>query len=161
MSWWYIIFAYELDVQGSLPDRGREFLYITMSILAVRPTQPPVMVWLLSLGIRQPGKLTTHLHLVPKLRMHAAIPPLLCMSSQCDVKLMKNLNYHEIHTTSILSIPYSTNYQDFTAPSPKHLNNIGTTHEGCIKSLQCNNYNFYYWGKQMRQPLQHTSPFWM
>jgi hypothetical protein len=50
------------------------FLFTTMPILVLGPTQTPIQ-WVLgalSLGL----KLTTQLHLLPRLRIHGATPPL-------------------------------------------------------------------------------------
>jgi hypothetical protein len=55
------------------------FLFTTIFIMALGPTQPPIQ-WVpgaLSLGVKRPGvMLTTHLHLVPRSRVCGAIPPL-------------------------------------------------------------------------------------
>jgi hypothetical protein len=46
------------------------FVFDTMSRLTLEPTQPPFK-WALSLGVKWPGmKLTTYLHLMPRIRMH-------------------------------------------------------------------------------------------
>jgi hypothetical protein len=53
-------------------QRQKIFLFPNESIMALRPTQPPIQ-WVsgtVSPGISGKGvKLTTHLHLMPKLRM--------------------------------------------------------------------------------------------
>jgi hypothetical protein len=53
------------------------FLFSTASILALRTIQPPIqgVPGCLTLSVKRPGgKLTTHLHLDPKLRMLEAVP---------------------------------------------------------------------------------------
>jgi hypothetical protein len=57
------------------------FLFTTVSRMVLGPTQPPVQ-WVLgslSLGVKWPGvKLTTHLHLVPRLKnvwSYTSTPP--------------------------------------------------------------------------------------
>jgi hypothetical protein len=63
--------GYGLD-RDSIPGRGKIFLSSTESRLALGPTQPPIQ-WIpgaLSRGVNGRGmKPTTHLHLLPKLRM--------------------------------------------------------------------------------------------
>jgi hypothetical protein len=51
-----------LDGRGSSPDRVKIFLFLTMSIQALRPTQPPIQ-WVpgaISLGVKQPGHEADH-----------------------------------------------------------------------------------------------------
>jgi len=60
---------------------GRGFFhFITTSILAMGPTQLPPVQWVLgapSIGIKELlHDLTTHFHVVPRLRMCRAISPL-------------------------------------------------------------------------------------
>jgi hypothetical protein len=71
-----------LRVQASIPQRQRIFLVASASRLALEPTQPPVQ-WVpgvLSPGVKR-GRgvmLTTHTHLVPRLRMsriYTSFPP--------------------------------------------------------------------------------------
>jgi hypothetical protein len=74
-------------------------LFATASRPALQPTQPPIqwVPWSLSLGI----KLTTYLHLLPRLRKHRAIPPLLHTSARhrdnyiftCHRHLLPQRNY--------------------------------------------------------------------
>jgi hypothetical protein len=63
---------------------AENFLFATMFKVTLGPTQPPIH-WVLDalpLGWSGQGmKLTTHLHLVPRLRMCEAIPPLYHTSS--------------------------------------------------------------------------------
>jgi len=60
------------------------FLFATASRPALGPTQPPIQR---AAGILPPGqsdrsvKVTTHLYLMMRLRIHGAIPPLPHMSS--------------------------------------------------------------------------------
>jgi hypothetical protein len=71
--------AGQLDFGGLIPhgELGM-FLFIT-SRPALGPIQSPIQ-WIL--GTLSPGvKLTTHIHLVPKSRMHGTIPPPPSMSS--------------------------------------------------------------------------------
>jgi hypothetical protein len=68
-----IVTDYRPDNWGSIPDRQRIFLLAPASIPALGPTQLPVQ-WVpgvLSLGVKrgQGMMLTTHPHLVPRLRM--------------------------------------------------------------------------------------------
>jgi hypothetical protein len=72
-----------MEDRGSIRGRGSEgiiSLFSAASRPALGPIQPPVQ-WVrraLSLGVKRSGrKLTTHLRLVPRLRMSAAIPPLI------------------------------------------------------------------------------------
>jgi hypothetical protein len=58
----------------------RTFLFATMCRPVLRPNQPPIQrIWALFSGVKWGMKLTTHLHLVPKLRMHrvTSTPPCL------------------------------------------------------------------------------------
>jgi hypothetical protein len=58
------------------------FLFITASITALGPTQPPIqwVIGALSLVVKRPGvKLTTHLHLVPRSKnawSYTSTPPI-------------------------------------------------------------------------------------
>jgi hypothetical protein len=77
-----IALGYGLDDRGSrvrFPAGLGISLYTTASGTALGPTQPPIQ-WVpgtLSLGVKRPGvKLTTHLHLVPRLKISGAIHPL-------------------------------------------------------------------------------------
>jgi hypothetical protein len=64
--------------------RSKRLFFCTASWLALGPTQPPIL-WIsgaLSPGIKLLGvKVTTHFHLVLRLRIFAAIPPLPHISS--------------------------------------------------------------------------------
>jgi len=63
----------------SRQGQGRDFLFPTTSKPALRPTEPPIQLSLEHISSGQSGrdvKLPTHLHLMPKLRMRGAIPPL-------------------------------------------------------------------------------------
>jgi hypothetical protein len=57
---------------------ARDFLLSTASRSAVVPTLPPIQCLpvALSRGVMRPGRETTRVHLVPKLRIHVSIPPL-------------------------------------------------------------------------------------
>jgi hypothetical protein len=48
--------ARQLKNQGSVPGRGKIFLFSTESRTALGPTQPPILLGLLSPGVQQPGK---------------------------------------------------------------------------------------------------------
>jgi hypothetical protein len=46
-----------MDDRGSTLGRGRNiFLFAAASILALRPTQPPIRHGVVSLGVRRPGR---------------------------------------------------------------------------------------------------------
>jgi hypothetical protein len=63
----YIQISYGLDGRGSIPGRSKMFLCSTAFRPDPGPTQP-TMQWVS--GVLSPGvKLTTHLHLVRRLRM--------------------------------------------------------------------------------------------
>jgi hypothetical protein len=66
------------------------FLFITMSRMALGPTQPPIqwVPWALSLGVKWLWCEADHLHLVLR-SMHGAILPLPNMPSWCDAQLKK------------------------------------------------------------------------
>jgi hypothetical protein len=68
----YIQTGYDLDGSGSIPGRGKVFLFSTAFRPALGPTNPPIprIPAAISPGVKRPGmKLTTHLHLVPRSRM--------------------------------------------------------------------------------------------
>jgi hypothetical protein len=75
-----VTLGYGLDDWGfeSRPELGI-FLSTTAPRPALGHTQPPIQ-WVpgaLSMGVKRPGlELTTHLHLVPRLRMCEAMSPL-------------------------------------------------------------------------------------
>jgi len=76
---------------------------------ALGPTQPPSKWVPRALSQGQSGrgiKLTTHFHLVPRLRMRGAIPPLLIMSSwwRCLVKHKENFTRSGLRTTGLLKL---------------------------------------------------------
>jgi hypothetical protein len=64
--------GYRLDDWGLIPGGGRDFLYhhIQTSNWA-HPAFYPVVFWAFSLGVKQ-AVLTTHLYLVPRLRMYGS-----------------------------------------------------------------------------------------
>jgi hypothetical protein len=78
------------------------YLFTTASRPALRPTQPPIQ-WVsgtLSLGVKRPRcEGTTHLHLVPRLRMHGAIPPL----AQYAFKAWCKVQGPNIHLSTLFS----------------------------------------------------------
>jgi hypothetical protein len=90
-----IALSYRLDDRGFDSQQGLGiFLFTTTSILALESTQPSIQ-WVLgafSLGIKCLGgggvKLTTHLRLVPRSRMHGTIHPLpfYAFMAWCSVK---------------------------------------------------------------------------
>jgi hypothetical protein len=54
--------SYGLDVQGSIPGRGKIFLFSEASRPALGPIQPPIE-WVpgaLSLGVKRPGREADH-----------------------------------------------------------------------------------------------------
>jgi hypothetical protein len=64
---------------NSIPGRGKIFFSTPQRLHCPRthPTSYRMSTGVLSSGVQQLGlKLTTHLHLVPRLRMHGSIPPL-------------------------------------------------------------------------------------
>jgi hypothetical protein len=79
-----IVSDYGLDDRDSIPDRGRGFFFfVSASRPALGPTQPPIQ-WVpgvLSPKVKR-GRgmtLTTHPHLVPRLRMsrsYTSSPPM-------------------------------------------------------------------------------------
>jgi hypothetical protein len=74
------------------------FLFTTVSRTALGPTQPPIqwVAGVLSLGVERPAReLTTHLHLVPRSRMHGAIPPFpqYIFMARCLVKHRDNFTF--------------------------------------------------------------------
>jgi hypothetical protein len=72
-----------LDSQGSIPGRGKIFLFSTASRPALGPTQPPIQ-WVpgvISLGVKQPGHEADYL--APssaEVKNSGVIPPLPHMS---------------------------------------------------------------------------------
>jgi len=70
--------GYSLDDQGWFLVGAGNFLFDSVSRLALGPTQLPIQwYWGLLWGVSGWGmKLTTHLQLVPRLRMHGAMLPL-------------------------------------------------------------------------------------
>jgi hypothetical protein len=79
------------------------FHYTTASRPALGSTQPPIQ-WVsrtLSLGVKRPGHEADHnLNLVPRSRMHGAVPPLphYAFMSWCSVKAQRKL--YRLHFTS-------------------------------------------------------------
>ena len=60
-----------------VPSRVRDFCFLKASGWALGPVLPSIQ-WVqgaFSLGLDVNMKLTTHLHLVPRLRMHGVLPP--------------------------------------------------------------------------------------
>jgi hypothetical protein len=90
---------YGLDDRGSIPDRGRAFFFQSLRSdrPAVGPTQPPIQ-WVLGvlfLGVKR-GRgmmLTTHPHLVPRLRMSRSYPPPTNASMVCGETAYLTLTY--------------------------------------------------------------------
>jgi hypothetical protein len=80
-----------------------------MSSPPLGPTQPPFQ-WVpgaLSLGVSGRGvKLTTHFHLVPRLRVSGAIPPLLqyTFMAWCSVKAQNNFTFYILHCNAKTSV---------------------------------------------------------
>jgi hypothetical protein len=77
------LWAEQPRILGLIPDRGKRFFFLLLSIqtLTLGPTQPFLQYVLGPLfwggGINQPGmKLTTHLSLVPWLKLSGSLPPL-------------------------------------------------------------------------------------
>jgi hypothetical protein len=70
----------ELEDRGSITGRERDFLlFATASTPALGPTQPPIQRVPVGLFPRVKGravKLTTHLHLLPRLMTNGVIPSL-------------------------------------------------------------------------------------
>jgi hypothetical protein len=81
----YIQYSHSLDGWGimvhSLAGSRDFFLFSNMSVPALRTTQPPNQ-WV-SWAVSHWVKLTIHIHVVPRLKMCRAIPPLSHRSSWC------------------------------------------------------------------------------
>jgi hypothetical protein len=76
--------GYGLDDRGSIPSKGKIFLFSTASRPALGPTQPSIQYVLgaLSPGVKQPGREADHSPpSIAGLKNGGAIPPLLRMSS--------------------------------------------------------------------------------
>jgi hypothetical protein len=72
-----IVSDYGLDDRGSIPDRDRGFFLYPASRPALVPTQPPVQ-WIPGVKRGRGAILTTHRHLMPRLRMsrsYTSSPP--------------------------------------------------------------------------------------
>jgi hypothetical protein len=78
-----IVTGHGLDGLGSIPNRGKIFLFSTASRPALGPTQPPIqwVPWVLSLGAKWPGYKADHSHPSNAEAKNRAATPLPCMSS--------------------------------------------------------------------------------
>jgi hypothetical protein len=97
------------------------FLFITVSRTAPGPTQSPIqrVPGVLSLRVKRPGREADHIHLVPRLRMCGAIPPLpqYISLARCLVKHTDNFTFTFTSLLLEVSLPLaSISVLGFTQP---------------------------------------------